>query len=228
MPFVSTNVGSVEYRLHCSRGDLLPLLSAAWWSKVGESSVLIYLWTCHLIPQKMNKETVFSVLFIVNMNCDMQVTQTECSLFLLVTSLLSNASSYLPSAQAMAASTKIMHIWRFLLIHHLYQPVTHNFTLNALNVQGVHFAKSHLVLDLNTLYLNSLYKYLLNPFYSGAYEQIGALVHFMPLRLTSVTLTVKNPVKKKRGGNQTRQTPSYIYLSFGFFFDPLGFLMYVS
>jgi len=59
--------------------------------------------------------------------------------------------------------------------------------LNSLNALGVPFAKSHLLLDLNNLYLNSLYKYLLDPFYFGAHEQIGALVHCMPLPLTSVT-----------------------------------------
>lgn len=60
-----------------------------------------------------------------------------------------------------------------------------HFMLNALDALGVHFEKSHIVLDLNTL--NSLYKYLLNPFCSEAHEQMGALVHFMPLLLTSVT-----------------------------------------
>lgn len=130
-------------------GGLLSVLSAAWWSKVGESSVLIYLWTGRLIPQKVNKETVFSVLFVVNMNSDVHVTQMECSLFLLGTRPLSNASSYLPSAQAMAISTKIMHIYYFL-IHRLCQPETHSFMLNALDTLGLHFEKSPVVLDLNT------------------------------------------------------------------------------
>lgn len=111
--------------------------------------------------------------------------------------------------------------------------------LNALNALGVHLTKSHLVLDFNTSYVNSLYKYILNPFSSGVHEQIGALVHFMPLLLASVTLygfvlkiqfkTKQNKKKanQNRTGHQTRQTPSYIYLSLGFLFCPLGFFFNV-
>lgn len=68
---------SLECGIHCSRGDLLPLLICCLMKQSGGNLLSSFIYGQVLfIPQNMNKETVFSLLLIVNTNCDMHVTQT--------------------------------------------------------------------------------------------------------------------------------------------------------
>lgn len=145
----------------------------------------------------------------------------ECSLFLLLVTSFIKCHLLTSWWSSNGSQHNNSTLYLMLPFNPLSLPAC--FLLNALNALGVHFTK----LCLNSL--SSVYKHPLNPFCSGAQEQIGVLVHLVPSLVTSVTpkgSLLKTQNEKKAGGggaNKTRQTLSYIYLSLDFLFCPLGF-----